>query len=238
METVMSEDRSGVTKSGRNINGKHGGVKAIGHPQDVEISSGLVNASPPSLKVDLANVGRASHGGTANEKSDSEAETVVLSGKDEASIDKARKTIKHERLEDSVQQGDPKGVRPDDSGRKQEENDMDSRPSLKRKRVIREYLIGESTEAANSSNLSSTISSPALEGQSSRRSGSESDRSRSSPPFDEVAQPKEGRIRKRRQEHRTDDHARQQRGKSDLSSENGSLKERRETRSAMNRKQR
>lgn len=188
-----------------------------------------------SLHVGQSAVESVRARGAVNEKSDSEAETVVLSGKDELPAEKARKAIKHETVDDVRPQSDRKVVQNDSSEKRHDKKVVmngGARPSLKRKRVVQEAVAAEAAETANSSNLSSTISSPVPEANSSRRNGSGSDRSRSSPPYDEVAQQKESRLRKRRREHGTGDHTRQERGKSDPSSEKANMKERRGTRSA------
>lgn len=209
---------------------------AVGKSQGVESSAPPLAAAVPVLNAVPNGVdGIRRHGDVTNNRSDSEAETLVLSGKDDVSADKAKKAIKHEIASDIEPRNDGKVDRRESSekslGQKGDSNSS-KRPSLKRKRVTHESAVGEVIEAANSSNLSSTISSPALEVQSSRRSGSESDHSRSSPPCDEATQPKESRLRKRRQEQGTEYHTRNQRGKSDPSPEKATVKERRGTRSA------
>ena len=195
-----------------------------------EVAQALRNIEPPashaarsSALLDATERQRSTtdaQGRPANEKSDSEAETVVLSVKGDSRTDQARKTIKHE----SVSDGEP-SVNADlhsrEGSKKTQGNgalDLD-RPSLKRKRTTQGDTTEGVPEGGNSSNLSSTISSPALELQSSRRSESGSDRSRSSPPCDEAAPQNEGRSRKRKLVHDGENHTRQQRGKSDPSSE-------------------
>ena len=193
-------------------------------------------SSPPlPASNQLNGIAHELNGNANNDKSDSEAETVVLSGKDEGVTDDTRKAIKHEDVRDA---GQPITTKPDEYQRYSDDVDEVNKdagrrkPTLKRKRAIPESAAGEVQEGGNSSNLSSTVSSPAHEAKSSGKSGSDSDRSRSSPPYDEVAQPKEKRLRKRRLRDTSEDHGRKRRGKSDPSSVNIDGKGSRGTRSA------
>ena len=193
-------------------------------------------ASSPLSDGEQSHLENAQHVEPLKEKSDSEAETVVLSGGDDAPADKAREGIKHENPIDLEFQGGTNLNRREEPKRKNEEGNGRhvGRPSLKRKRALQEAVAGVNIEGGNSSNLSSTISSPALEARSSKRDESESDRSRSSPPYDEATQQKENRLRKRKLGSEMDDRERKQRGKSDPSSEHVVTKERRGTRRATN----
>ena len=142
-------------------------------------------------------------GEPAVDKSDSEAETVVLSGKEEGKKSELKKAIK---LEESNEAEPGTRRRSDDAKPIQEdlhdgstENEA-RKPSLKRKRILLEHGNGEEPEGANSSNLSSTISSPVQEAHSSKATDTASNRSQSSPPPD--AQGHERRAQKARSEHR------------------------------------
>ncbi len=226
----MSGEVSGAKKRVEDSSEERVEIEAVGVPQHVQSP----NPPPPpaSSSLDFAQNGVNSvrSGGTTNGKSDSEAETVVLRGKDDAEV--RNKAIKQETEGDSKPHKDPKLDRHGGSDWKvkQEEDNKSSRASLKRKRGR------ETSEAsvipADWNALSSPPSSPAFETHSPRSSDSNSDQSRSSPPSEE-AKPKKGSRRcKPRQEHEADDQARQKRGNSDPSSEQVTAKERRGTRSA------
>lgn len=169
-----------------------------------------------------------------NDKSDSEAETVVLSGPDNSPTRQTAKTIKHEHLNDVEHRSVPNGGYGGEPENRVENNGKRSveRPFLKRKRAVQESTASVGTEGGNSSNLSSTISSPAFEARSSKKSDSGSDRSRSSPPYDEGGLLEKGRVRKRRLREDGDGQSRKQRGKSDPSSEAGAAKPGQGSRSA------
>lgn len=201
-----------------------------------DLSTYPLLASSPPADHDKNHPNKHKHVKAANDKSDSEAETVVLSGRDEATAEHARRSVKHEAPSDIEPQGVTVLNHREGLERKNGEGNEPhvGRPSLKRKRAVQEAVAGVSIEAGNSSNLSSTISSPALEARSSKRDESESDRSRSSPPVDEATQTKESRLRKRKLGREIDDQNRKQRGKSDPSSENVASKERRVVRRATN----
>ena len=164
-------------------------------------------------------------------KSDSEAETVVLSGQEEGSLNITRKAIKHEDISD-----DGKSVKSADLGNTVQDGDKVAesngvlRPSRKRKRTTQDYAATEAVERGNSSNLSSSCSSPAPQTISDKHQGSDSDRSRSSPPAEEDIRKKKIRLRKRKQERANDQEDRRRRGRSDPSSETVNGKERRESR--------
>ena len=150
-----------------------------------------------------------------NGKSDSEAETVVLSGKEEGT---ARKTIKHEDASDEEGKPTTLAINPED--RKEVPIDDGQNgikgPSLKRKRVVQEATTDEQAEGGNSSNLSSTFSSPAPQPQSDRGNGSNSD---TAPPIDEdPRKKKKGRPRKRKLESEDEESSRQRRDKNDPNS--------------------
>ena len=164
----------------------------------------------------LVNGNGVRHG--ENGKSDSEAETVVLSGKEDGT---AKKMIKHEDASDTEarltsiarKSEDRKELHPDKNG----QNGM-RKPSLKRKRAVQEVATSEALEAGNSSNLSSTFSSPAPQTHSDKDNGSESEPSRVSRPVDSDAAKKKSRSRRCKLEPDDEQDARQRRGKSDPSS--------------------
>ena len=203
--------------------------------QDPSQHVGITTTEAPALPTTNGDVLTNGNGNSNVEigKSDSEAETVVLSGKDENQAASRTKTIKHEDFSD-----DQRSI--GSIARKRNAHNEDSvagnkliearKPSLKRKRIVHEVMASEGAEGGNSSNLSSARSSPAPQAVSDRNRGSDSDRSRSSPPLDEDIQKKKGRLRKRKLERADDQESRKQRGKSDPSSEVVNGKERREPR--------
>lgn len=164
-------------------------------------------------------------------KSDSEAETVVLSGQEEGSLNITKKAIKHEDISD-----DGESVKSADLGNTVQDGDKIAgsngvlRSSRKRKRTTQDHAATEAVEGGNSSNLSSSCSSPAPQTISDKHQGSDSDRSRSSPPAEEDIRKKKIRLRKRKQERANDQEDRRRRGRSDPSSETVNGKERRESR--------
>ena len=164
------------------------------------------------------------------EKSDSEAETVVLDGKHDASGESTGKAIKneHDSDVDGSQSSKINGFHNFSESKKKSDNGSD-RPSLKRKRPSQEAV---SEEHAPSSNLSSTVSSPAHQAHSSHAGESGSDNTRSTPPLDEGYHHQHTKPQKRRSTPDRHDHDRQKRGKSDPNSVAVHRKERRETRSA------
>ncbi|KAL8822395.1 MAG: hypothetical protein Q9191_006868 [Dirinaria sp. TL-2023a] len=163
----------------------------------------------------LVNGNGVKHG--KNGKSDSEAETVVLSGKEDGT---AKKVIKHEDASDTearlssfaTKTEDRKALQPDRNG----QNGM-RKPSLKRKRAVQEVATNEALEGGNSSNLSSTFSSPAPQTRSDKDNGSGSEPSRV-PRLGDGDAAKKSRLRRRKLERDDEQDARQRRGKSDPSS--------------------
>ena len=163
------------------------------------------------------------------DKSDSEAETVVLSGKEEGKKSESKKAIKLEEANDTETATDRRSddAKPTRDGLRDGSTESEVRkPSLKRKRVQLEHGNGEDPEGANSSNLSSTISSPVQEAHSSKTTDTASNRSQSSPPTD--AQGYERRPQKVRTENRNHREA----GKSEGDSRRVNGRKRRDTRSA------
>ena len=206
-------------------------LRSQGPSQDV----GPATSETPALPTTNGNVVTNGNGKTSTEngKSDSEAETVVLSGKEEGQAASRTKTIKHEDVSDDQRSigsiARKKNTHNEDnvSGSKLSEA---RKPSLKRKRMVHEVMASEGAEGGNSSNLSSARSSLAPHALSDKNHGSDSDRSRTSPPLDGDIRKKKGRLRKRKLERADDQEGRKQRGKSDLSSEVVNGKERREPR--------
>ena len=201
-------------------------VVAVPDPRDT--------APSPVIAQINGTLSSRSNGDSAMDKSDSEAETVVLSGKEEDAEQKMRKAIKLEEasVAGSMANGQSDNlptIREDQREGSKEENGR--KPSLKRKRTIPENGSGDVPDTGNSSNLSSTISSPAQAVHSSKATDTASDRSRSSPPFEEVAQQPEGRHKKTRSGSDSV-HNRHQAGKSDREVGPVNPRKRRETRSA------
>ena len=129
--------------------------------------------------------------GPVDGKSDSEAETVVLPGKERNSASPPHRAIKHEGAGD----GQPpveNGKDGDASKKDQSEKPDQLEPeSAKSKKSSKEHT-------ANSSNLSSTKSSPAPEGLASSRAGSEAaeSKTRSVADSDSVSRSSQSRKRK------------------------------------------
>ena len=172
-----------------------------------------------------------SNGDLAMDKSDSEAETVVLSGKEEDAEQKMSKSIKLEEMsvaENGQSDNLPK-LREDQ--RKGSTEEHGRKKSLKRKRMIPETGRGDAPDTGNSSNLSSTVSSPVQAVHSSKATDTASDRSRSSPPLEEFAQQLEGKSKKQRSGS-DGAHNRRETGKSDRETGLSNPRKRRETRSA------
>ena len=182
--------------------------------------------TPSPLQAKEVNESATDRNATAAmDKSDSEAETVVLPGKEEVAQDAKRQAIKHETngavepAEESEVASPPK----DTQGKHHEYHSRDSsRASLKRKRDSEQAPV-DGHEAGNSSNLSSTPSSPGMEARSTKKSGSEFEKSRSTTPNTEAS---------RHNERGHDERERRRRGKSDPTFEPQHVTKRRDTRSA------
>lgn len=209
-------------------------IETVGPPVNVQSS----DPAPPIPFSSLAagpnahNGVNGVHGGdTSNGRDDSEAETVVLSGKDESRSGGRRKAIKQEIPNDIESEREAKIGRHEGSDKRiKSEDDNGRRASLKRKRGREGGELGIAPAEWNA--LSPALSSPAFEAQSPGSSDSGTDRFRF-PPGDEAA-PKKGRPRRKsRQDQDGDDQERQQRGKSVPNSEKPTVKERRETRSSI-----
>ena len=128
--------------------------------------------------------------------SDSEAETVVLPGKEDVSPHHPRKAIKHEGKDEVLANiNDVKSVGGDKS---KCDEQPDANGNSKRKKATKDGGTNVVTETHNSSNLSSTISSPILEQRPPSRAASESAQSRSKQSHDSDAHSKGSTSRKRK----------------------------------------
>lgn len=214
--------------------------EAVIQPNQAEESHNLAAASDPqntatSPAITQTNGGHTnrSNGDPAMDKSDSEAETVVLSGKEEDTEQKMKKTIKLEEAsvaEPAAEEHSNNLATVQENEHKGSSENNSRRQSLKRKRTIAENGSLDVPDTGNSSNLSSTVSSPVHAVHSSKGTDTASDRSRSSPPFEEPAQHSEGKTRKQRSGSDSA-HNRRQAGKSDRETGSANARKRRETRS-------
>ena len=178
-------------------------VSPSGHASDGEGSTGTattpdgIGSSPPTLikENDIAMEANPSSGNAEDTgaKSDSEAETIVLPGKDGHSPSKTRKTIKYEDESDEEMIDSPEvGSGHKDVVEDKVEGGLASEAtSLLGKRKRSHLASGDSTgrddtsHHGNSSGLSSVPTSPGAtvrSSQSKRAPASESDNSRSSSP--------------------------------------------------------
>ena len=165
-----------------------------------------------------------------HDKSDSEAETVVLSGKEGGPDHQITKAIK---LEEADSGSEAKQINVQGHSNMKFNGKLTNgsrRPSLKRKRGKEDPNINQEANGRESSALSSTESSPVPQVHSPRSSDSRSDRSRSSPPVDDDKR-QDGKLRKQRKTHdRKISHNKQTAHDNTADSVDG--RERRETRSA------
>ncbi|MCJ1479749.1 Set3 complex subunit with deacetylase activity, meiotic-specific repressor of sporulation proteins [Lambiella insularis] len=169
----------------------------------------------------------------ADQRSDSEAETVVLSGKDDAFNHANPKAIKHEGNSDEAVS------RPQDSPDNPSEDikkDDDKITALDRRKDDRDFNTANAiVDTSYSSNLSSTASSPAPEERSLSEPASEVDRDRSSHPRKSEWHTSDGVSRKRKSRTEdTEEKGQQRRQKRAISSETANQAERRDTRKASN----
>ena len=203
-------------------------------PLDEGIAPGA-RASPATSFVALADgldMDRI-NGDRTVDKSDSEAETVVLPGKELDQDHGAGKAIKLEeagesRIEVDEQQDKYSAL---SESRSEGTDGKEGKRSLKRKRSSQISANGFPQEGGNSSNLSSTTSSPIQEARSSKASDAASDRSRSSPPFDEGTSQQERRRNKQKARTKFENNQQQER-KSGRDGDPTSTRKRRDTRSA------
>ncbi|KAI9836315.1 MAG: Ankyrin repeat domain-containing protein 11 [Thelocarpon superellum] len=148
-------------------------------------TSGAVESpKEPGTEADAA-------GPKTSPKSDSEAETIVLPGKETDVTPSKRRSIKHddrdgEKRARDVRPGDEKKA--DDEGKTDESTksgaalDGSVKGTLPRKaKTAVDKEGGASQEHGNSSSLSSALSSPVDAGQSSKKAGSESEQAQLSP---------------------------------------------------------
>ncbi|KAL8998529.1 MAG: hypothetical protein Q9169_002472 [Polycauliona sp. 2 TL-2023] len=177
----------------------------------------------PVFESNIAAV-ECNNGNTAD-RSDSEAETVVLDGKQQPSRASTGKAIHSEDRTDGEASHLPKtnGFHSVSDNDRRESDTGTERPSLKRKRASHDKTIQDNPP---SSNLSSTVSSPEPRAHSSHRSNSLSDQSRSSPALDEGVK-QHIPSRKRKLARLSDPQDRKKRGKSDPNSVAVNRKERR-----------
>lgn len=194
-----------------------------------------MRSSPPAVveeRTTADNVHVAPEASTV--KSDSEAETIVLPGKEEESSNIAE-TIRHgignaNNTEGDVEMLDVVMVKE----RKDKVNDGNTIHSGKRKRTKHIKVESAIPEGGNSSALSSIQSSPAHGAQFSRKADSDSGGSRSSPPQVSKGrtQSLQARSRKRKlDEEASDNEAGRRRTRRQTSAEYAVNNERRETRS-------
>lgn len=154
-----------------------------------------IRSSPPAMAKDVAMDADPSNASPEDPtaKSDSEAETIVLPGKDGHSPSKIRKSIKHEdKSDDEEASNAPGGGGSVDSGEATNkvglENGSESAVATstlgKRKRVKHGHTKDDSTHLGNSSGLSSVLTSPVATTRSSlsKPAASDSDISRSPSP--------------------------------------------------------
>ncbi|KAL8690083.1 MAG: hypothetical protein Q9218_004397 [Villophora microphyllina] len=155
-----------------------------------------------------------------NDRSDSEAETVVLDGEQDTPNEISGNAIKNENASDSEGAQSPRTQYPHSIAQMHTTTDDSSnRPSLKRKRTAQEHT--------SASNLSSTTASPAPATHSSLGSDVELERIRLTSTLDEHLEQQQAISRKRKVAPGTEDHDRKKRGKSDPSAVPVHRKERR-----------
>ncbi|KAI9849452.1 MAG: Set3 complex subunit with deacetylase activity, meiotic-specific repressor of sporulation proteins [Sclerophora amabilis] len=165
---------------GNSINGQDEKVKGLTHDATLpEIPS---SPPPGPSSTDFRANGTNGDSEKDGAKSDSEAETIVLPGKESDASPNKRKQIKHEDETGGrdLALSEAQDVVMDDMGSREE---LGIQPNAEAPtddhNVGRE---GTSREAGNSSDLSSALSSPAAGTHSSKKDNSETDQSRSSPP--------------------------------------------------------
>ena len=156
-------------------------------------------------------------------KSDSEAETVVLPGKEDASSTTLRKAIKHEGKDE----GESSAKKPKNEAKSSDGRNTNSSPD--HKRTNKDQGASATADANNSSNLSSTISSPVPEPHPSSRAGSESAQSRSKQSHESDSHSKASTSRKRKtRADEPEEKGQKRRQKREASEERASLPSRRD----------
>lgn len=194
------------------------------------------STSPQNSTIGQTNgVNHRNNGDTNIDKSDSEAETDILSGKEEGQSLTARRAIKleqpHQRQPNDNHQAEDSTMASRDPQKLHSEETF-RQPSLKRKRTMPDHGHANRPDTSgNSSNLSSTVSSPAPQVDSSKTTDSASNRSRSSPPLNEVAED-QGRKANRPTLEKGNSHGHTRGGRGDRASEPVNGRKRRDTRSA------
>jgi len=185
-------------------------------------------SAPASATYDDLEAANGVDGETNNgdQRSDSEAETVVLSGKDEASSNVNPKAIKHEG-KSGVEAKTVQDV-PDEETKDAKQTNSEDPDRKKTPKIPSTAAAGD---ASYSSNLSSTASSPAQEERSSSKCAPEPDHLRSEHLHDDDSHLKDivSRKRKLRIED-TDEKIQQRRRKRATSSETANNSDRRDTR--------
>lgn len=233
VETVMSKEIPSDKKRVEEKLEERVEIETVDPPVNVQSSD-----PPPPIPSSSLTAGPNAHNGvngvhggeTSNGRDDSEAETVVLSGKDESRSEGRKKAITQEIPDNIESEREGKMGRHEGSDKRLEsEADNGRRASLKRKRGREGGEVG--IVPADWKTLSPTLSSARYEAYSPGSSDSGSGLF-GSPPGDE-ATPKKGRPRRKPRQDQDDDQERQQRGKSVPSSEKPTVQERRETRSSM-----
>ena len=230
----MNDDPSSASKPDDSADN---GVHNLPAEQSLDVEKGhSPPSSPPSAAAGQVNgnIANGSNGDPSNDKSDSEAETVVLSGKEEAQEHRMKKAIKLEEASGAEPEVDGPSENLPTIVEAQRESSKDTsscKSSLKRKRLTQELGTCDVPDGGISSNLSSTVSSPVQAAHSSKATDTASDRSRSSPPFEEVTHQHEGRVNKQKTGN-SNGHNQHQRGKSDRGAEIVNGSKRRDTRSA------
>lgn len=202
-------------------------------PPDTNAAEQNPHLPPPSVNSGTNGVAHSQRndGSPSNEKSDSEAETVVLPGKEEDEGPKSKKAIKLEET-DSDSDVETLNLQTNDNMQPDiQEKTRTRRLSLKRKRGKEEPQHDEFRENRDSSNLSSTVSSPVIGRRSSKESDTKSNRSQSSPPFDEAVPQPRGSPSGEKEGQNNGQKTRRQ-GKNDHASGHVNGRKRRDTRSA------
>ena len=197
-------------------------------PPVVTTAMQALSASQPAediLKVNKEATG--SNDVNLAERSDSEAETVVLDGQQDAPSERTVQAIKNEDTSDGDghQVGRPNGYHPQFETGKESDNGSD-RSSLKRKRTTQEH----DGDNVPSSILTSVVSSPRARDHSPPDNSPGSERTHPTPTMDEGIEQKSAESQKRKVAPNVDDHDRKKRGKSDPNSVPVHRKERREPR--------
>ena len=191
--------------------------------QDVNLPSDAPGGIPPA--VDIEKSKDADNEASGDAKNDSEAETVVLTGKETGS---SRKSITHDGKDEAAETQFINVASP--GANKVSNMHVDAKASPKEATATEDAANQSAAEAGNSSNLSSTVSSPVQETRSSSRGISESTQSRSTPPHESDAHRKNPVSRKRKLEQESTEDARRQRRKAERSGEKVPLKRPQESR--------